>query len=367
MMSDQPLGDMIWEGNGCRGRGQVRGSHAGDVEDRHAAKRQRKKLRRIQARRRKLLFYILQGLFFVAIGLLAFGIRQSLLRAEKTSAQSSRSLAGKAFVQPAGEEQNAGQLVACSNGQLVEDYASYCALDEVEAPAKRGAHEVRQKLGLLSAEYPLIKEIYDDLSAYPEDMLEALANNPEMADFVAGYPKADRTSTGGLTELEKNQKYPLFLQWDPRWGYHPYGDGSNIGLAGCATAALSMALYYLNGDAAFLPDKIAEYAMENDYYMSGTGTKWALIEDVPPKYGVLVDELSLKEEAMRRTLDAGNILISTMRPGDFTAAGHFIVIYGYDADGFLVNDPNCVARSRRSWTFAELGWQIKQMWSLGKE
>lgn len=53
-----------------------------------------------------------------------------------------------------------------------------------------------------------------------------------------------------------------------------------------------------------------------------------------------------------------------MRPGDFTTAGHFIVLYGYDETGFLVNDPNCAARSGRTWTYEELSGQIKQIWSL---
>ena len=46
---------------------------------------------------------------------------------------------------------------------------------------------------------------------------------------------------------------------------------------------------------------------------------------------------------MKAELDAGRFLICAMKKGDFTAAGHFIVVYGYDESGFLVNDPNCVA------------------------
>jgi hypothetical protein len=52
-----------------------------------------------------------------------------------------------------------------------------------------------------------------------------------------------------------------------------------------------------------------------------------------------------------------------MAPGDFTAAGHFIVLYGYDEEGFLVNDPNCAARSRQHWSWNVLEGQIKNMWA----
>ncbi len=68
---------------------------------------------------------------------------------------------------------------------------------------------------------------------------------------------------------------------------------------------------------------------------------------------------------MKRELDAGRIIICAMRPGDFTASGHFIVIYGYDGEGFRVNDPNCVARSRQKWPFETIQGQIKQLWSVG--
>ena len=55
-----------------------------------------------------------------------------------------------------------------------------------------------------------------------------------------------------------------------------------------------------------------------------------------------------------------------MGQGDFTVSGHFIVIYGYDDGGFWVNDPNCVARSRREWTFEEIEDQIKKIWAYEK-
>ena len=119
-------------------------------------------------------------------------------------------------------------------------------------------------------------------------------------------------------------------------------------------------------DASLTPDKIATYGMENGYYMSGTGTLWALIEEVPGLYGIGVENPALDEMALKQELDAGKVLICAMRQGDFTAAGHFIVIYGYDEEGFRVNDPNCVARSRKSWSFEQIGGQIKQVWALGK-
>lgn len=252
-------------------------------------------------------------------------------------------------------------------GVLSISYAERCALDHVDSPRERNSREVLETLKELGQRDERIAAICENSGAYPQRLLEALANNPEMADFVEGWLTAEHRAAGGLTESEKEEACPLFLQWDPRWGYAPYGDDSCIAVSGCGPTCLSMALYYLTGDESLTPDVIAAYSMENGYYLSGTGTLWALMEDVAPRYGVSVSMPDASEREMQAALDAGNVLILSMRPGDFTAGGHFIVIYGYDQDGFLVNDPNCVARSRMRWTYDQIRGQIKQLWAFEKE
>lgn len=250
------------------------------------------------------------------------------------------------------------------------DYVSTIGEVEVGTPVKRTWTETLQKLYKLGEKYPLIDEISQNSSLYPESMLTALANNPEMADYVAGYHERDEGKTmeavSGWTDAEKEQEYPLLLQWDPRWGYQPYGNTNYIGVAGCGPTCLAMVLYYLTGNDMFTPDRIAAYAMTNGYYVDGTGTAWALMKDLPQSYSIEVNELKIAEREIKGALDRGEILICAMREGDFTAAGHFIVIYGYDEKGFMVNDPNCVARSRKRWTYEEIGDQIKCVWGYRK-
>ena len=207
----------------------------------------------------------------------------------------------------------------------------------------------------------MIDEIYQSRFQYPKELLAALANNPEMADFTYGYLGGDRV-TGGFTTAEKEQEFPLFLQWDPRWGYESYGE-SCIGLAGCGPTCLSMVLFYLTRDETLTPDKIAKYSMENGYYVKGAGTAWTLMEDIPKLYGIKFTELSSSEHSIKAALDKGNIVVCAMGRGYFTTSGHYIVIYGYDEDGFMVNDPNCIARSNERWTFGEIQYQIKNIWA----
>ena len=79
---------------------------------------------------------------------------------------------------------------------------------------------------------------------------------------------------------------------------------NNPEMAGCGPTCMFMVLFYLTRDESLTPDKAAEYSMQNGYYVEGSG--------------------------------------------DFTLSGHFIVIYGYDSEGFMINDPNCIARSSKS-------------------
>lgn len=252
-------------------------------------------------------------------------------------------------------------------GTTNADYVDLWGLDKVDKPKERGLREIVKRLQELGENSELIAQVAADFGNYPERLLEALANNPEMADFAAHYlENKGKVMGGGLTENEKEQEYPLFLQWDPRWGYTSYGDDSVVGLAGCGPTALSMVLYYLTGNEALTPDVLAEYSMREGYYISGTGTAWLLLEDVPPLYGISVDQPEKNELVMKQALDRGEMIICSMSPGDFTIGGHFVVVYGYTEEGFLLNDPNCVARSRQAWSYSEIGGQIKHIWIFGK-
>lgn len=222
--------------------------------------------------------------------------------------------------------------------------------------------EVEETLKKLAAENIDIEDIYVNREKYPEELLAALAGNEEMTEFVKGYLTAEKVVNGGFDMEEAEQDFPLFLQWDTRWGYAPYG-GSCIGIAGCGPTCLSMVIFSLTKDESATPDKLADFSMNNGHYVEGIGTAWTLMTEAVGSYGIQAFELGLDEEAMKQHLDWGNPIICAMRPGDFTTTGHFIVIYGYDENGFMVNDPNSTKRSEKRWTFETLQYQIKNLWA----
>lgn len=205
----------------------------------------------------------------------------------------------------------------------------------------------------------------DSVEAYPEELLEMLEKNPETYDFVTSYPERSKYQgkeidlSGEVTRGE----VPLFLQWDRRWGYDSYGN-EIIAIAGCGPTCMSMAYVYLTGDVDMNPREVAEFANDNGYYTEA-GTSWSFFTEGASQLGLSGTEIGLDEAKMKEVLDRGNVIICSMRPGDFTTTGHFILIRGYDKEGFLVNDPNSKERSEQHWKYNTLYSQIKCLWSIG--
>lgn len=249
-----------------------------------------------------------------------------------------------------------------SNPEIGREGGKY----EVGTPQILEKDEIQGKLRELAEQYPEFVEIYENADAYPESLLAALCNNPEMIDFVKGYLTADGTVTGGLTKKECSGGIPLLLQWDQRWGYVNYGD-NDIARSGCAPTCLSMVIVGLTGNADAAPDMVAEYAMENGYYVEGTGTAWSLMTEGGSRYGIRGREISLSEGTVYSELEAGNPIICSMRQGDFTTLGHFIVLTGIEDGRIKVNDPNSRARSSRLWDYETLEYQISNLWAFNKD
>lgn len=245
-------------------------------------------------------------------------------------------------------------------------YLERCELDYVDYPVKRTREEAVEKIKELSQWFPALYHVYANEEQYPLELLLSGAGNPEMTDFLYGYLSSDGSVTGGFTEDEQPEDYPLFLQWDIRWGYMPYGTNGTVGSSGCGPACLSMAVFYLTGNRECTPDVIAQYSLDEGHYIEGVGTAWALLDNYPTEYGLTVTHPYLSEENLKAELDKGNVLICSVRPGDFTSEGHFILIYGYDENGFKINDPKCVYRSRLSWTYEQIQDDIKRIWSVGQ-
>ncbi|MDO5545479.1 MAG: C39 family peptidase [Eubacteriales bacterium] len=196
---------------------------------------------------------------------------------------------------------------------------------------------------------------------YPEDLIELLEINPETEDFILNYPFREEMDMD-LSGYSRDT-VPLFLQWDPMWGYEPYGSGC-IAQTGCGPTCLAMAGYYLTGDDTFNPKTIADFSEENGYYADGYGSSWTLISEGAEKLGLTVEELPLVEGKLVEAVEAGHPVILALGKGDFTSSGHYIVLTGWEDGVFQVNDPNSRIRSEKLWTYEELESQIRNIWEI---
>lgn len=203
----------------------------------------------------------------------------------------------------------------------------------------------------------------------PDSLIELMKNNPEAQSFVEGYPENHRKDFAiELSEdLEKGGTIPLLLQWDQRWGYRKYG-GDFFALNGCGPTCLSMVCLGLTGNTKWNPYRVAEMAEENGYYVRGEGTSWELMRSGAEKLGLRYGEMVFEKSKIIQTLAEGKPVICAMRKGDFTSAGHFIVLTGVAEDGsIIVNDPNSRERSKKRWELDRLMPQMKNLWCYEAE
>lgn len=260
---------------------------------------------------------------------------------------------------------NLGNLTWAGNSSGIP--AGYVNEDDTSpsVPVLSEGDALKKRIHKLAKKDSDYQEIYDHYDEYPESLMLALSNNPEMLDFVKGYLSAEPVANGGLTAAEKKDDLPLLLQWDKRWGYAPYGS-SDVAISGCAPTCLSMVIVGLTGNADATPDAVAAYAEQAGYYQEGTGTSWSIMTEGCENYGIHGQELSLDRNVIKKHLDAGELIICSMRPGNFTTAGHFIVLVK-EVDGkIMVNDPNSKSRSKILWDYDTLANQIKNLWGFTK-
>ena len=208
-----------------------------------------------------------------------------------------------------------------------------------------------------------IKDIVENKSQYPEELLELLTTNIETIEFVFDYPEKKDNLPATIVEEAKSGEIPLLLQWDERWGYQNYGDGM-LAVNGCGPTALSMVIVGFTGNKQATPYQVAQYAEQNGYYVEGVGSSWSMMTDIGSHFGIQGREISLDKDNIQTELESGHPIICAMRPGDFTTTGHFIVLTGMKDGKICVHDPNSKKRSEKLWDYETLEGQINNLWSF---
>ena len=211
------------------------------------------------------------------------------------------------------------------------------------------------------------QSMLDDImnsTQYPKQLKDLALKNEEALEFVYDYPAEHvKEHTIDLTKEASMDSVPLFVQWDKRWGYEKYS-GNFFAASGCGPTTLSMVVVYLTHNREASPIAVAKYSKEAGYSVDGSGSSWTLISEGCRHYGVKAKTVALDESRMKAELDEGHPIVVNVGPGDFTDTGHFMVITGYDDEGFSINDPNSIEKSGKRWLFKNISSQIRAVWSM---
>lgn len=208
------------------------------------------------------------------------------------------------------------------------------------------------------------REFIDHYDSYPEELLDMFSRNPDMAEYMLGYPEKKGKIYSNTVGKLSDREVPLFLQYDVRWGYGIYGDNV-IAVNGCGPTALSMVITYLTHDASVTPYVVAKYSDSHGYYDKGNGSSWNLMTIGSRHFGVIGTNIQLSKNTIYQELENGHPIICSMRPGDFTKTGHFIVLTKIVDGKIKVNDPNSKERSKL-WDYEILEAQIRSLWTFQK-
>ena len=82
------------------------------------------------------------------------------------------------------------------------------------------------------------------------------------------------------------------------------------------------------------------------------------------KLGLKAESVVVGSDSLRSVLEKKQPVICSMKPGDFTTTGHFIVLTGLTEDGkLMLNDPNSITRSNKRWNIETVVGQMKSAWT----
>lgn len=211
----------------------------------------------------------------------------------------------------------------------------------------------------LSDDQKLLASSYaQNLSVLLGDGMYQVLSLTEFSSMGASYEGV--VFTDGATQVV------YYNQLDDRWVNAPYGT-DNVGGYGCGPTAMSIVVSSLTSETVD-PAHMAQWAYENGYWCSKSGSYHNLIPEAAESWGLDVEGCTASEP--QRIVDAladGKLVVALMTKGHFTSSGHFIVLRGVTADGkILVADPSSYSRSEKAWSLSIiLNEASKNAWAGG--
>ena len=188
-------------------------------------------------------------------------------------------------------------------------------------------------------------------------------NNLTGSTGQAGFGSVGTTSVPATSGSMVNG-FPYYMQNDSQWGQHPYGSHGTLSSSACGPT--SMAMVMKSYGANVTPVETADWSAANGFRESN-GTGWGYFKAIGNTIGLDVNQFQGDTGRVKQDLQNGIPVIGSMRPGNFTKKGHFIVFTGMDSKGNIyVNDPSNSVRTGHSWLPEQSLSQAKQFWEITK-
>lgn len=191
---------------------------------------------------------------------------------------------------------------------------------------------------------------------------------PSVASPTADAAPAAASGDGAEAASTPRDKWrggelPFLYQTDPQYSAAPYA-GATVEEAGCGPTSLAMVYIALTGKTDKDPVAMAAFS-EDSGYVEGGLTAWRLMTEGADELGLSSHEVPADAGRLKAELSQGHPVICSVRPGDFTDTGHFLVVAGVDEGGDLViHDPNSPANSARTWDVERVLSQCANLWAF---
>ena len=160
---------------------------------------------------------------------------------------------------------------------------------------------------------------------------------------------ADGLSYEGVVFTDGETQVVYYNQLDERWKNLPYGT-DDIGGYACGPTSMSIVVSSLTSETID-PPHMAQWAYENGYWASKSGSYHTLIPGAASAWGLACEGCPTPEpQRIGDALADGKLVVALMTKGHFTKSGHFIVLRGVTSEGeILVADPASYQRSNQTW------------------
>lgn len=156
---------------------------------------------------------------------------------------------------------------------------------------------------------------------------------------------------------------PYIYQIDEQWADQPYA-GATIKKSGCGPTSLSMVYVYRTGKRDMDPLAMASFAEQNGYVQGGL-TAWTLMSEGAARLGLSSQSVGASTAAVASALASGSPVVVSVRPGDFTQVGHFMVLSALSNGRYLsIHDPNSKKNSALLWDIDRVLSQTAAAWAF---